>query len=248
MRKPVLIVILALLALPALADDCASKANVVVAPCIAQLSNGFAIRHIRREVQGENVRLYVSAESYTELPLSQIASYEPDLTPAPAPAASTPQIKPAVSLDTHVTTASDEHGVDADFIRAVIKAESGSNPRAVSRKGAQGLMQLMPGTATKLGVTDSFDPAQNVNGGTRYLRELLLRYHGDAIKALAAYNAGPDRVDRYKGVPPYNETRHYVANIIRDYNKRKAAETKSKPAPTKRPAITATAAPTTKGE
>ncbi len=230
MRKLLTIGILALIALPAMAaDDCASNAPVVVAPCVAQLANGFEVRHVRREVQGQNVRLYVSPESYTELPASQITGYTADLTPLPAPAASTaPAASASGSIADHVKSASEEHGVDADFIQAVIKAESGANPRAVSRKGAQGLMQLMPATASKLGVKDSFDPAQNVNGGTRYLRELLLRYHGDAIKALAAYNAGPQRVDLYHGVPPYDETRRYVANIVRDYNRRKSAEAKSK--------------------
>ncbi len=82
-------------------------------------------------------------------------------------------------------------------------------------------MQLMPGTAEKLGVTDSFSPEQNVHGGAHYLRELLERYHGDAVKALAAYNAGPGAVDRYQGVPPYRETRLYVQRVVRDYNKKK---------------------------
>ena len=236
------------MALPAFgADDCASTAPVVVAPCVARLTNGFELRHVRREIQGDTVRLFVSSDSYTELPATQIAGYSEDLTPAPA--AQTPvaaPLAPAKSLEDHVRVASDTHGVDPDFIRAVIKAESGANPRAVSRKGARGLMQLMPATADKLGVSDAFDPAQNVNGGTRYLRELLLRYHGDAIKALAAYNAGPQRVDRYDGVPPYDETRRYVASIIHDYNKRKSPPSKAKVA-SKRPPTTPSPV-TNKGE
>jgi soluble lytic murein transglycosylase-like protein len=110
------------------------------------------------------------------------------------------------------------------LVNSVIKAESGFNVRAVSPKGARGLMQLMPGTASQLGVPNTFDPQANVEGGTRYLRELLERYNFDLIKALAAYNAGPRRVEQYGGVPPYYETRAYVARIVRDFNKKKVAQ------------------------
>src|SRR5204862_1166347 len=103
-------------------------------------------------------------------------------------------------------------------------AESGFKPHAVSPKGAQGLMQLMPHTASQLGVANAFDPKANVEGGTRYLRELLERYNFDLVKALAAYNAGPHRVEQYRGVPPYYETRAYIARIIRDFNRQKLAE------------------------
>jgi len=224
MRKLLQLAIFGLLATSAFAaDDCAATLPTVQARCVAQLSNGFEIRHIRREVTGENVRLYISDSSYTEVPSSQISSYQPDLTPLPVVENSAPQL----SVDQHVVRAGETNGVDADFIRSVIRAESGSNPKAVSRKGAQGLMQLMPATATKLGVKDSFDPAQNVNGGTQFLRELLEKYNGDAAKALAAYNAGPHRVQQYNGVPPYRETRVYVASVIRDYNRRKAAAAKA---------------------
>ena len=106
----------------------------------------------------------------------------------------------------------------------MIRAESSNNPRAVSPKGAKGLMQLMPQTASALGVKDSFDPADNVDGGVRYLRDLLLQYNGDAAKALAAYNAGPHRVQQYGGVPPYRETHAYVARVINDYNRKKVAQ------------------------
>ena len=106
-------------------------------------------------------------------------------------------------------------------------------------------MQLMPGTASKLGVTNSFDPRSNVEGGTRYLSELLERYNFDVIKALAAYNAGPHRVQQYGGVPPYYETRTYVARIVRDYNRKKIAERKAAAATAKaaraKPATPATA-------
>ena len=120
--------------------------------------------------------------------------------------------------------AGQRHQIDPDFINSVIRAESGFNNRAVSKKGAQGLMQLMPQTASHLGVANSFDPNSNVEGGTKYLRELLEKYNYDVPKALAAYNAGPHRVDQYHGVPPYFETQAYVARIIRDFNRKKLAE------------------------
>ena len=130
-----------------------------------------------------------------------------------------------------VKEASGKHSIDPDFINSVIHAESGFNTRAVSPKGAQGLMQLMPGTASNMGVDNAFDATANVDGGTRYLRSLLEKYNYDVPKALAAYNAGPHRVDQYHGVPPYLETRAYVARIIREYNKKKLAEQKAAAAP-----------------
>ena len=126
-----------------------------------------------------------------------------------------------------IHSAGAKHRIDPDFISSVIHAESSFNPRAVSPKGAQGLMQLMPGTASQLGVQNPFDPNANVEGGTRYLRELLERYNFDAAKALAAYNAGPQRVEQYGGVPPYAETRAYVTRVIKDFNRKKIAERKA---------------------
>ncbi|PYX17870.1 MAG: hypothetical protein DMG87_15340 [Acidobacteria bacterium] len=131
------------------------------------------------------------------------------------------------NLDEIINTISDRHHLDPDLINSVIHAESAFNPRAVSPKGAQGLMQLMPGTASQLGVRNAFDPHDNVEGGTSYLRQLLEQYNFDLIKALAAYNAGPHRVQRYRGVPPYYETRAYVARIVREFNRKKLAEQKA---------------------
>ena len=123
-----------------------------------------------------------------------------------------------------INSISTRQHLDPDLVNSVIHAESAFNPRAVSPKGAQGLMQLMPKTSTELGVSNAFDPEANVEGGTRYLRELLERYNFDLIKALAAYNAGPERVEQYRGVPPYYETRAYVAKIVRDFNQKKLAQ------------------------
>jgi len=113
------------------------------------------------------------------------------------------------------------HRIDPDFLASVVDAESRFNPKAVSAKGAQGLMQLMPRTAVGLGVKDAFDPAENLEAGTRYLRQLLDQYHWDTVKALAAYNAGPQRVEQYLGIPPFAQTRAYVTRIIEDFNRKK---------------------------
>jgi soluble lytic murein transglycosylase-like protein len=113
------------------------------------------------------------------------------------------------------------HHIDEDLLASVVRAESGGQVRAVSRTGAQGLMQLMPGTASAMGVQDAFRPEQNIAGGTAYLDSLLTRYHDNVALALAAYNAGPGAVDKYHGVPPYRETREYVARVIREFNRRK---------------------------
>ena len=191
---------------------------------VAVLRNGFSIRHERREIIGPVTRLYLGADraGYVDVPTDEIDSFEKDLS---APAGETPHHSPP--MNEVINAVSSRHHLDPDLINSVIHAESGFNPKAVSPKGAQGLMQLMPQTASKLGVGDAFDPSANVEGGTRYLRELLERYNFDLIKALAAYNAGPQRVEQYHGVPPYYETQAYVARIIRDFNRKKLAERKA---------------------
>ena len=119
------------------------------------------------------------------------------------------------------TAAARRHGLDPALVLAVVKVESAFQPQAVSPKGAQGLMQLMPPTARDLGVEDAFDPEQNLDGGARYLRQLLIRYKGDVKRALAAYNAGPGAEDRHNGIPPYRETRQYVRRVLDQYKKDK---------------------------
>jgi soluble lytic murein transglycosylase-like protein len=107
-----------------------------------------------------------------------------------------------------------KHGVPDWLVRNVVKAESGGNPIARSPVGAMGLMQLMPGTAAELGVSDPFNPAENLDGGTRYLRQMLDRFDGDVAKAVAAYNAGPGAVEKHGGIPPYAETQAYVKRVL----------------------------------
>jgi hypothetical protein len=207
---------------------------------IAVLHNGFAIRCESRQQVGSVTRLYLGSggTGFVDVPSVSIDHFERDLTPVPstptaasvaAPVAipvSTPLPTPntPVRLDQVVSDASGRHHIDPDLISSVIHAESDFNPRAVSPKGARGLMQLMPQTASQLGVHNAFDPKANVEGGTLYLRTLLEQYNFEVVKALAASNAGPQRVARYKGVPPYYETQAYVARIIRDFNRKKLAE------------------------
>jgi soluble lytic murein transglycosylase-like protein len=236
-------------------------------PCSAAdsavLRNGFSIRHERRQVIGTITRLYMSADnsSFVDIPTEEIDHFEAvpieAVTPQQAKddSASHLHLQPParnlerkVDLNEVVNTASGTYRLDPDLVNSVIRAESGFNVRAVSPKGAQGLMQLMPRTASELGVQNVFDPRANVEGGTRYLRELLERYNFDLVKALAAYNAGPQRVEQYGGVPPYYETKAYVARIVRDYNKKLAAKNAAQPTAKKSPAAKSktTSTPATK--
>jgi len=190
------------------------------------LTNGFNLLCDHREETGGRVRLYTSHGSgnFVEVDAAEIASVDtvPD-PPAPSGGITEPKLTAA---DVHqlISKAGDSHNLDVDLLASVVRAESGGNIHAVSRTGAQGLMQLMPGTAAQLGVADSFRADQNINGGTAYLDALLVRYHENLALALAAYNAGPAAVDKYHGVPPYRETRIYVARVIREFNRRKQLE------------------------
>lgn len=121
-------------------------------------------------------------------------------------------------LNSIVWSQSRAHGVPPSLVRAVITQESGGDPSAISSAGAMGLMQLMPGTASTYGVSNPFDPNENIAGGVSYLHDLLERYHGNIPLALAAYNAGSGAVSKYGGIPPYAETRGYVANVTALYH------------------------------
>lgn len=201
------------------------------------LRNGFEITCHHHALMNNHVRLYTGAgtENYIEVAPGDIASmaFVPDPPPpekppaAPAPTAvairetaGNPAVLSREDLNQMLTKAGGQHNVDHDLLASVVKAESNGNARAVSRAGAQGLMQLMPGTAAELGVSDTFKPEQNVQGGSTYLDELLTRYHDNLAMALAAYNAGPAAVDKYHGIPPYRETRLYVARVIHEFNRR----------------------------
>jgi soluble lytic murein transglycosylase-like protein len=217
-------------ALLACAGACAMRAAELSALHIT-LSNGFDLICDHREDVGDRVRLYLEpgSQSFVEVANAEIVAVEPapamksksvaapDVTPSAASLSPTPE-----ELRGMMSRAGAQHNLDVDLLASVIRAESGGNPHAVSRTGAQGLMQLMPATAAQLGVADSFHPEQNINGGTAYLDALLTRYHDNVSLALAAYNAGPAAVDKYHGIPPYRETRAYVSRVIHEFNRRKS--------------------------
>jgi soluble lytic murein transglycosylase-like protein len=197
----------------------------------AVLRNNFVFACVRYESVGFLTRLWLCDDSnagYIEIPSDQIERFEdrPASTPPPpappASAATTSEQRPPKDrIGDLIASAAARHQIDPDFVASVVKAESGFNSTAVSPKGAGGLMQLMPQTAAYFGVNNVLDPAANVEAGTKYLRQLLDLYDGDAAKALAAYNAGPARVKQYGGVPPYPETQSYVNRVINDYNRKK---------------------------
>jgi soluble lytic murein transglycosylase-like protein len=200
------------------------------------LKNGFELDCVRREVVGDKVRLYLASKgsasagdsNYLEVAADSVVRVEM-VADVPAPAAAVKMPSPVTIMtaptkeEMHemIAHAGAKHNIDEDLLASVVRAESGGQVRAVSRTGARGLMQLMPGTASAMGVDDAFRPEQNISGGTAYLDSLLTRYHDNVALALAAYNAGPGAVDKYHGVPPYRETREYVARVIREFNRRK---------------------------
>lgn len=212
---------------------------LIVATCFAvsahaaeriTLTNGFNLicdhRAPAGTPTGSRIRLFMDSGSgnFIEVDPDQIASSEQVNPPAAHP--SEPALpkteEKLTSADLHqlLARAGAEHNLNADLLASVVREESAGHPLAVSRAGAKGLMQLMPGTAAQLGVANSFAPADNIRGGTAYLDSLLHRYHDNLALALAAYNAGPAAVDRWHGIPPYRETRLYVARVIHEFNRR----------------------------
>lgn len=201
MKRPaVYIAILA--AIAALATAPAARADYAV------LRSGARLHITSYQRVGDQVRLTVNGGTI-EVAASDIVAIEPEEVFTPNPAAPT-ITGPYAKL---ISKAAEKHGVDGALIQGVIAAESNFNPHAVSRKDAFGLMQILPETAARYAVGNMFDPAQNIDAGTRYLKMLLQQYGGNLALALAAYNAGPQTVERYGGIPPYPETQKYVRRI-----------------------------------
>jgi soluble lytic murein transglycosylase-like protein len=195
-------------------------AFALLSPCFGRelvyLNSGFSLEVQSHSIESQSIVCQTSTGTL-EFQLRDVARIEllPETpaTPAPAPAATV-----APTQDELLAKAAVDQGLPPELIRSVAKVESGLRQNAISSKGAIGLMQLMPQTAAELGV-EATRAEQNAQGGAKYLRELLLRYHYDSALALAAYNAGPGAVDKYRGVPPYAETRQYVLKVLREYER-----------------------------
>jgi soluble lytic murein transglycosylase-like protein len=184
------------------------------------LRNGQRLHVTGYQLLGEKYRLQI-AGGIVEVPVEEVMAIEPEdlFAPLPAPVAATAPFQEMVKA------AAARYSVDADLIASVIAAESNFDPKAVSKKNARGLMQLLPETAARFGVQNIFDPQENIDAGTHYLRDLLRRYDNDLVLALAAYNAGPERVLQFGRVPPYPETASYIRRVKSAYEKSKAGLT-----------------------
>jgi soluble lytic murein transglycosylase-like protein len=197
------------------------------------LKDGFELDCARHEIVGDKVRIYYAGKgaeaNFQELSADSVVRVEEvaDIPVIPETSHAAVAVKvpdtelTKAEMQEMLAHAGDAHNIDADLLASVVRAESGGQVKAISRTGAKGLMQLMPRTASEMGVADAFRPEQNIAGGTAYLDSLLTRYHDNVALALAAYNAGPGAVDKYHGIPPYRETQAYVARVIREFNGRK---------------------------
>ncbi|PYU87056.1 MAG: lytic transglycosylase domain-containing protein [Acidobacteria bacterium] len=214
LKRAALLLSLVVLAAPTL------RAEYVV------LRSGQRLRVTGYQLLGDKYRLQM-AGGVVEIAAEDVVAIEPEdsFTPVPAKAIVKPPYRELVEA------AAARYNVDADLITSVIAVESNFDPKALSPKNARGLMQLLPETAARLGVQDIYDPQENIDAGTRYLRELLEKYNNNLTMALAAYNAGPDRVEQYRRVPPFPETLSYVRRVKRSYDKSKSKASAKTPAP-----------------
>jgi len=214
LKRAALLLSLVVLAAPTL------RAEYVV------LRSGQRLRVTGYQLLGDKYRLQMDG-GVVEIAAEDVVAIEPEdsFTPLPAKAIVKPPYRELVEA------AAARYNVDADLITSVIAVESNFDPKALSRKNARGLMQLLPETAARLGVQDIYDPQENIDAGTRYLRELLEKYNNDLTLALAAYNAGTDRVEQYGRVPPFTETLSYVRRVKRSYDKSKSKASAKTPAP-----------------
>ena len=214
LKRAALLLSLVVLAVPTL------RAEYVV------LRSGQRLRITGYQLLGDKYRLQMPG-GVVEIAAEDVVAIEPEdsFTPLPAKAIVKPPYRELVEA------AAARYNVDADLITSVIAVESNFDPKALSRKNARGLMQLLPETAARLGVQDIYDPQENIDAGTRYLSELLEKYNNNVTLALAAYNAGPDRVEQYRRVPPFPETLSYVRRVKRSYDKSKSKASAKTPAP-----------------
>jgi Transglycosylase SLT domain len=218
-----------------LAMPCGARADNIV------LKNGQRLNVTGYQLIGDTYHLQMAGAS-VDIPFDEVASIEPEDNFAPPPPPKPPATK--TNFRDLVENSAARYQVDADLISSVIATESNFNARAVSRKNARGLMQLMPETAARLGVHNVFDPQENIDAGTRYLGNLLQRYRNDLALALAAYNAGPERVQQYGRVPPFAETVSYVRKVERTYQNSKSARPGKSGRPGAVDALTGTSLPT----
>ena len=222
LTRVALVLSLVMLAAPAL------RAEYVV------LRSGQRLKVTGYQLQGDKYHLQLNG-GFVDVAAADVVAIEPEDTFAPLPAAAPPAAGAQPFYRDLVEAAAKRYNMDADLITSVIAVESNFDPKAVSRKNARGLMQLLPETAAQLGVKNIDDPAENIDAGTRYLRDLLQKYNNDLALALAAYNAGPDKVQQYGRVPPYAETISYVRRVKRGYEKTKSAPSAKTAAPSTPP-------------